>query len=98
MVSNFIKIAQDPKRINLSKWWLHISIVPSKELPSILPYFESIFVVKNIFVKGAYRGDKNRPGDQHWPKISWPSNYQPDLAILKLEIFLQFGFFKEKMT
>ena len=39
-----------------------------------------------------------RPGDQHWPKISWPSNYQPDLATLKFEISLQFGLFKEKIT
>ena len=30
--------------------------------------------------------------------MSWPSNYQPDLAILKHEIFLQFGLLKEKMT
>ena len=39
-----------------------------------------------------------RHGHQHWLKISWPSNYQPDLAILKHEIFLQFGLFKEKIT
>ena len=39
-----------------------------------------------------------RPGHQHWLKISWLSNNQPNLAILKHEIFLQFGLLKEKMT
>ena len=39
-----------------------------------------------------------RAGHQHWLEFSWPSNYQPDLAILKQESFLQFGLFKEKMT
>ena len=40
----------------------------------------------------------HRPGHQHWLKIIWPSNYQPDLAILNHKTFLQFGLFKEKIT
>ena len=35
-----------------------------------------------------------RPEHQPWLEISWPSNYQPDFAILKQEIGLTFGLFK----
>ena len=37
-----------------------------------------------------------RPGDQHWLKISWLRNYQPDLAILKHEILSNLAYLRKK--
>ena len=38
---------------------------------------------------------KIRPGHQSSLKISWPSNYQPDLPILKHEIFLYLAYLRK---
>ena len=39
----------------------------------------------------------SRPGHQHWLKISWPSKYQPDWAILKHETFLHLADLRKKL-
>ena len=47
-----------------------------------------------VFVSETYRISKQTWG----PALTWPSNYQPDLAISKHDTFFQFGLFKQEMT
>ena len=50
---------------------------------------------KNLF----FNQRKEQTYLQTWgPALTWPSNYQPDLAISKHDTLFQFGLFKEKMT